>query len=136
MGRVVHFEIHASDPERAAAFYREVFGWEVQELVIPGAEEAPESRYWGVLTGPEGEPGINGGLLPRPGAAPTPGESVNAFVCTISVDSLKATIEKALASGGSLALPKMPVPGVGWLAYCFDTEGNIVGMMQEDPNAG
>ena len=36
---------------------------------------------------------------------------------------------------GTLALPKMAVPGVGWLAYVKDTEGNILGMMQRDPNA-
>jgi predicted enzyme related to lactoylglutathione lyase len=30
----------------------------------------------------------------------------------------------------------MPIPGMGWLAYCKDTEGNIFGMMQNDPNAG
>jgi predicted enzyme related to lactoylglutathione lyase len=24
---------------------------------------------------------------------------------------------------------------VGWLVYCKDTEGNIFGMMQNDPNA-
>ena len=29
MGRVVHFEIHADDPERAVKFYRGVFGWDV-----------------------------------------------------------------------------------------------------------
>ena len=29
MGRVVHFEIHAADPDRAERFYRRVFGWEI-----------------------------------------------------------------------------------------------------------
>jgi predicted enzyme related to lactoylglutathione lyase len=29
MGRVVHFEIHASDPDRAERFYRRVFAWEI-----------------------------------------------------------------------------------------------------------
>ena len=38
-------------------------------------------------------------------------------------------------AGGTIALPKMPIPGMGWLAYCKDTEGNIFGMMQSDPNA-
>jgi predicted enzyme related to lactoylglutathione lyase len=28
----------------------------------------------------------------------------------------------------------MPVPGVGWLAYCKDPEGNIFGVMQNDPS--
>jgi predicted enzyme related to lactoylglutathione lyase len=29
----------------------------------------------------------------------------------------------------------MAVAGIGWLAYCTDTEGNIFGMMQSDPTA-
>ncbi len=29
MGRVVHFEIHATDPDRAERFYTDVFGWNV-----------------------------------------------------------------------------------------------------------
>jgi predicted enzyme related to lactoylglutathione lyase len=27
----------------------------------------------------------------------------------------------------------MPIPGVGWLAYAKDTEGNLFGLMQPDP---
>jgi predicted enzyme related to lactoylglutathione lyase len=43
---------------------------------------------------------------------------------------------KAEAAGGTVALPKMAVPGVGWLAYCLDPEGNTFGLMQRDPEAG
>jgi predicted enzyme related to lactoylglutathione lyase len=32
-------------------------------------------------------------------------------------------------------LPKMAVPGVGWLAYEKDPDGNICGIMQADPGA-
>jgi hypothetical protein len=42
---------------------------------------------------------------------------------------------EAQAGGGKVVLPTMPIPGVGWLAYCSDTEGNIFGMMQADPKA-
>ncbi len=31
MSRVVHFEIPTDNPERAAGFYREVFGWQIQK---------------------------------------------------------------------------------------------------------
>jgi predicted enzyme related to lactoylglutathione lyase len=48
---------------------------------------------------------------------------------------LDETLEAVTANGGSLALPKMPVPTIGWLAYFKDTEGNIFGAMQNDPNA-
>jgi predicted enzyme related to lactoylglutathione lyase len=34
-----------------------------------------------------------------------------------------------------VAVPKMPVPGIGWLAYVRDPDGNIFGMMQADANA-
>lgn len=132
MNRVVHFEIHAADPERAATFYRNVFGWEIQEWIVPGVEMPDENRYWLVTTGAENEPGINGGILFRRGPAPTDGQAVNAFVCTIDVPSLDDSLNKALSSGAQLAVPKMPIKGVGWLAYCKDTEGNIFGMMESD----
>lgn len=136
MNRVIHFEIHAADPERAATFYREVFGWEINEWVVPGVEIPPENRYWLVGTGSDSDPGINGGLLLRRGPGPEEGQVVNAFVCTVGVASVDESVEKALAAGGSLALPKMPIKGVGWLAYCKDLDGNIFGMMHSDANAG
>jgi uncharacterized protein len=55
---------------------------------------------------------------------------VNAYVCTIGVASVDDSVTKALAAGGTLALPKMPIKGVGWLACCKDTKGNIFGVMQ------
>jgi len=135
MSRVIHFEIHATDPERAAQFYRDVFGWEIKEWVVPGVELPKENRYWLVTTGPEKESGINGGILFRRGAAPADGKAANAFVCTIGVASLDEYVDRAITSGATVALPKMPIKGVGWLAYCTDTEGNIFGMMQDDKQA-
>ncbi|MCB9411448.1 MAG: hypothetical protein H6525_01140 [Actinobacteria bacterium] len=61
MSRVVHFEIQADDVERAKAFYSAVFDWEFEDY-----GEFTGSTYWGIMTGPDDEPGINGGLLPRP----------------------------------------------------------------------
>jgi predicted enzyme related to lactoylglutathione lyase len=39
------------------------------------------------------------------------------------------------ANGGTIVVPKMPIPGVGWLAYARDTEGSIFGIHQADPTA-
>lgn len=136
MNRVIHFEVHAAEPERAAAFYRQVLGWNIDEWVVPGVEMPQENRYWLVSTGPDGEPGINGGILFRRGAPPVDGQAVNAYVCTVGVPSVDEAVARALAAGGTLALPKMPIKGVGWLAYCKDTEGNIFGLMQDDKTAG
>ena len=57
-------------------------------------------------------------------------------VNTVGVSNLDESIASVLANGGSIAVPKMPVPGIGWLAYCKDTEGHIFGMMQSDTKAG
>ncbi|MDK2988515.1 MAG: uncharacterized protein PWR16_44 [Methanoculleus sp.] len=135
MNRIVHFEIHAGDPERAVKFYRDVFGREIEEWVMPGVEMKDEDRYWMVTTGPGTEPGINGGLVFRRGPAPAEEQPVNAYVCTIGVADLDESVDAALKAGGNLVLPRMAVPGIGWLAYGRDTEGNTFGMMQPDENA-
>ena len=125
MPRLVHFEIHADDPDRASGFYGELFGWTFTRWDGP-------VDYWLITTGPDGEPGINGGLMKRMGPPPADGQPVNAFVCTVDVPDLDARVAKAMALGGTVAVPKMPVPGVGWLAYVRDLDGNILGLMQPD----
>jgi hypothetical protein len=126
MPRVIHFEIQADEPERAIRFYKELFGWEFSQW--DGG-----SQYWLINTGPADQPGINGGLLPR--RLPGDGQAVHAFVCTVDVRSVDEAVEKITALGGTIALAKMPIPGVGWLAYGKDTEGNVFGVMQTDPTA-
>ena len=128
MPRVVHFEIHAENPERAIAFYQGVFGWSFQKWAGP-------MDYWLIGTGDEKERGINGGMIRRMGPPPVEGQAVNSYVCTIDVPAIDEYVNKALAAGASIALAKMPIPGVGWLAYFKDTEGNIVGVMQPDASA-
>ena len=128
MSRVVHFEVHAENPERAIGFYQALFGWKFNRANVP-------MEYWLVETGPDGSPGINGGMLRRQGPSPSSGQCVNAYVCTVGVENLDACLAKLSPAGGSQALPKMAIPGVGWLAYAKDTEGNIFGMMQPDTAA-
>jgi uncharacterized protein len=126
MPRVIHFEIHAEQPERAIRFYTELFGWQFTQWNggVP---------YWLISTGPKEQQGIDGGLVSRRG--PVDGEAVLAYVCTVDVPSVDDAVAKITALGGTIALAKMPVPGVGWLAYGKDTEGNIFGVMQADPTA-
>lgn len=128
MPRVVHFEIHASEPERLIRFYSELFGWKFNKWSGP-------HDYWLITTGSREEPGIDGGLLRRRGGAPSDGQAVNAFICTVDVKSVDTTVSSAQKLGGTTAVEKMAVPGVGWLAYLKDTDGNIVGVMQNDPAA-
>ena len=128
MNRVIHFEIHAANLDQMQKFYSDVFGWEITDM-------GPQmGNYRMVNTGQDktggAYPGINGGLTPRHGAPPQENQAVNAYVCTIGVDDIDASIGKAKSAGGTMALEKMQVPGVGWLAYMKDPEGNIFGMLQ------
>lgn len=131
MDSLVHFEIHAAEPEKIAMFYKTVFGWEITKYEgIPGLE------YWDVVTAEKGAPNaINGGLIRRKTAAPADGAPVNAFVCTMQVQDIDATMRRAEAHGATLALAKAALPGMAWQAYMKDPEGNIFGIHQVDPNA-
>lgn len=120
MNRVIHFEIPSNDPEREVAFFERVFGWTFHKWDGP-------VEYWLVSTG-EGDPGINGGLMRRQDPA-------QPIVNTIQVESVDRTAELVQEAGGIVVVPKMPVPGVGWLLYFKDPDGNIHGAMQDDPAA-
>jgi predicted enzyme related to lactoylglutathione lyase len=126
MPRVIHFEIHTDDPERAVRFYEGALGWSFKKWEGP-------MDYWLVITGPDGMPGINGGLMRRVGVQS--GDKVISYICTIDVPSLDDYTERVQKHGGQCVMPRMTVPGVGYLAYFKDTEGNIFGLMQFDPQA-
>jgi predicted enzyme related to lactoylglutathione lyase len=126
MGRIVHFEILADDPARAAKFYSDAFGWQVEKWKGP-------IEYWLVMTGPTDQPGIDGGIMQREGA---PGSgAATAFVNTIDVADLDAAMAEVKRHGGAITDAKRAVPGVGWMCYANDTEGNRFGMMQSDTSA-
>ena len=121
MPRVVHFEVEADQPERAIKFYETVFGWKIQKWEGP-------IDYWLITTGKKDEAGIDGGLSKRTEGEPS---TVN----TIDVPSVDQYITKVESNGGTIVRLKMAVPGVGWMAYFKDPDGNMFGMMEEDSTA-
>ncbi len=122
MERVVHFEITADDPERAVKFYEQVFGWKTQRW-----GGGPQT-YWLMTTGANDHPGINGGIMRRV-------EGFPGTINTIGVASVDEFSKKVVAAGGKVVRPKMAIPGVGYQAYCLDSEGNFFGIHQFDPSA-
>jgi len=123
MGRVLHFEIHAADPDRAERFYVEVFGWTVQPIGGP-------LDYRLLNAGPPDESGIGGAILQRQAGEPEEGQAVNGYVCIIGVESIEATERAVVAAGGQQVSERMEVPEVGLLSYFKDTEGNSFGALQ------
>jgi hypothetical protein len=119
MARVVHFEIPVDDPERATKFYANVFGWDI------GTFGGPED-YWLCSTGGQDEPGIDGALTRR---------SSTFAPVHVGVSSVDETLRKVREAGGEVLPPKAAVPGVGYAAYCRDSEGNALGVFEADPGA-
>ena len=127
MPRVIHFDIHAGQPERAIRFYQSVFGWKFTAFGTAPVE------YWVVKTGEADQPGIDGGMIRR--RAPVDGVAITAYVCTIAVADLDRYLMKVATSGSQLSVIKRAIRGVGWLAYCKDTEANLFGMLEADAEA-
>jgi predicted enzyme related to lactoylglutathione lyase len=55
---------------------------------------------------------------------------------TVAVADIDAVVAKALANGGSIAMEKHSIPGVGFQAYIKDSTGILVGLHQADERAG
>jgi uncharacterized protein len=126
MRKIVHFEIPADDEGRAREFYRETFGWQMQEM--------PELDYTIVMTTAVDEqtqlptePGaINGGLMKRSTDTPAP-------VLTVDVESIDDALTRIDAAGGSTVKPRTEIPGMGAFAYFKDPEGNVLGLWETMP---
>jgi predicted enzyme related to lactoylglutathione lyase len=118
MGKVVHFEINAEDPERAIKFYRDVLGWKIESW-------GGDADYWLVTTGDEKTPGIGGAIMRSK-------KRGMGTYNTVEVESLKDSLEAVEKSGGKKIGDTNQIPGVGIFSYCEDTEGNIFGLLQPD----
>ena len=122
MSRVIHFEVPTSDSAASVKFYENVLGWKIMRWEGP-------TEYYLVETGPDGDPGINGGL----------GGAANEFkgtVNTVGVDDIDAVLKKVIENGGQIVMPRDEIPGVGLLAYVREPGGAVIGLMQSFPGSG
>ncbi len=118
---IVHVEFPASNPEEAAGFYTELFGWKHQEM---------QGNYWMFDTGN----GLGGGYNPVGEGGiyeVKPGE----VLVYVSTDDIEASLARAEALGGSTITGKSPIPGMGWYAVFADPSGNKVGLYTSDQQA-
>ena len=113
-GKPVHIEIAAKDTSRAQDFYTGLFGWNFQAM------EGPQEYNMTQLSDTSGA-----GLFPGdPGA-------IRVY---FDVDDINAGAAKLRELGGEGDDPQ-PVPGMGWFVTGKDTEGNPIGLWQNDPSA-
>jgi uncharacterized protein len=117
MGKVVNFHLPADDVERAAAFYREVFGWEF--VPYPGSPVP-------YLVNDSGDGATGPGI---PAAITSRQEIIKAPVPTIEVDNIDQALIRVVVKGGQQARVQ-DIPGLGRFAYAIDSEGNIIALLQ------
>jgi predicted enzyme related to lactoylglutathione lyase len=115
------FAITAADVDRARRFYESVFGWTFEDWGPPG---------FYVIQGA----GLSGALQER--HEPLVGSHPRSFELTVGVDDLDAIIAKVVAAGGAIVMDKSHIETVGTLIHFTDTEGNRMGAMKYDQEAG
>lgn len=115
MGKVVHFEVPVDDPQRARAFYSDVFGWKLDAY--------GEEGYWLATAGEPDERGVDGALINRGAIHASP-------VIVIGVASVDDCLASAERAGAEVVMGKQTIPSIGFSAYLRDTEGNVIGIFE------
>ena len=114
----MHFEIPYDDGDRARAFYRDAFGWQLRSC-----REGLHLANTGPTARGGQEPGfINGGMMRR--------EGPDGPIIVIDVDDIDASLAKIEELGGQTLLGRQQVGEMGWAAYFKDVEGNSMGLWQ------
>lgn len=116
MPKIVNFHLPADDVARAAAFYRDVFGWEF-------ASHPDAADTYHVHAGlADGAAGIDAAIAKR-------NDVVKAPVPTIEVDDIDQAMLDIALKGGRQARVQT-IPGIGRFGYAMDSENNVIALLQ------
>ena len=110
---VVHWELYAKNVDKARAFYREMFNWNIAD--------GPVALIGAGIGAPDPEQ-FTGHLLPG---------DTSRFVLDIQVLDLKTSMAKAESLGGSIISQPVDVPNGPTIARIADPEGNHITLVQQ-----
>ena len=112
---ITWFEILGPEPETAATFYSELFGWHTQTV---------EGGY--VLIDTHSGSGMNGGI----GNPPDGGKPGTMFY--VGDPDIQTVLDKAVSMGAKTVMPVTEIPDMVVYASFTDPWGNVVGLMKHD----
>ena len=115
-------ELFTSDPEAAKAFYGALLGWDA---------EAPNPEFGGYANFTSGGVRV-AGLMRNDGSQGAP----DFWTTYLAVPDVAATVEAAVAAGGQVHVPVMPVADLGVMAAVTDPSGAFIGFWQPGTHAG
>lgn len=111
---IVHIEIPATDRATTAQFYADLFEWNFDHTEEP----VPYTGF---------RAGNTGGGYPDIGELYQPGD----VVIYVESDDIDADLEKIVAHGGTVVMPKDEVQGMGYLAMFNDPAGNRLALWKD-----
>ncbi|MBO9522734.1 MAG: VOC family protein [Nocardioidaceae bacterium] len=126
-GTPSYVELMAPDPAAAAAFYADLFGWEIQETPLP--EEAGGGVYRSGLLQGDTVSGISGQM---PGMEGHPA-FWGVYLTADDVDAVAAKVEPA---GGKVEMAPFDVMDLGRMAAIQDPTGARVNLWQAGTSIG
>ncbi len=108
---IVHVEIPAANPNSAANFYKELFGWKIVTM--------QEMNYvmW------EAADGTGGGFPEVSDESPA-----GRVMVYIDSEDIEADLEKVKMLGGKVIHEKAEIPGTGWFGVFQDPTGNMLAL--------
>ncbi|MEM8922068.1 MAG: VOC family protein [Actinomycetota bacterium] len=115
-------ELMTRDPEAAAGFYGQVFGWNYDEMNM-----GPIGTYR-MIQG--GENNGWGGIMAMPPGMPE--QVPNHWSVYFMTNDLDATLDGVKGAGGMVANGPMPIPGVGTTAVVHDPAGGSFQLLQPE----
>lgn len=121
-----YFDLTVRDLGNARSFFERVLGWRFERFPMP-------YEYYRIKAGPEGEPGIDGGIGAVKDAPIAGGQPLTQV--TVPVPNLNEVLSRVQANGGQIVEPRIPIPGIGWYATCAEPGGLRFGVIEADPSA-
>lgn len=122
-----YFDLTVANVARAKAFFEAILGWRFEKFDMP-------YEHYRIQAGPEGEPGIDGGIGGVADAPLSGGRPMT--LITMPVANLDEVLARVVANGGSVVEPRTPFPGIGWYATCAEPGGLKFGLIEADAAAG
>ena len=104
----VHVELHTKDLAKAKAFYGKLFGWQLQDMPMPGGGGA----YTMIGVGD----GVGGGMM-------TDGDAPPHWLAYVGVDDIHAATKRAKELGATVLQDVLEVGEYGTMSIIRDPTG-------------
>ncbi len=122
VGAPCWIDVFTSDPDRARAFYGELFGWKAEE---------PNPEFGGYFNFTKNDQLVAGGMRNDGTSGGSDGWTIY-----LAVENAKATVAAAPAQGGSVELATMQVGELGSMGVLGDPGGARIGIWQPALHTG